>query len=169
MENFERGSRSRDNLMTRYTKNILEGNLKQAQLELSKSQLAIGEAAGSESNWHDNAAFDYANMDFDLKSVNLANLQKKLRNVEILTPRRKTDNVDIGNAVVIKFEGEPVEETYTILGPDDAGRQSGWLSYLSPLGSSLMGRKSGDFIEFSTISVETYRAKILRILSGNFE
>lgn len=169
MGNEERIRNSKTNIMTTRTKRFLEDALKQAREELRQSQLAIGEAAGSESNWHDNAAFDYANMDFDLKSAQLASLEKKLQNVELIIPRQETDKVGIGNSVVIQFLDKTDQETFTILGPDDSGKKPGWLSYLSPLAKSIIGKKEGETVIFSTEDKQNYSIVITKILPGEFE
>lgn len=157
------------NLMTIYTRTVLEKELRIAKEELNQAQLSVGEAAGRESNWHDNAAFDYANMDFDLKSARLASLEKKLRDVEIITPRQETDRVGIGNSVVIKFQNEMSEEKFTVLGPDDSGKKSEWLSYLSPLAKNLIGKKERETVKFSIGNKENYTVRIAKILPGEFE
>jgi transcription elongation factor GreA len=169
MNNPERQNVPKSNIMTAHTKSVLEEALNQARIELSQAQLSIGEAAGSESDWHDNAAFDYANMEFDLKSANLARLTNKLRDVEIIPPRQQTDKIDIGNTVVIKFEDEPENETFTILGPDDSGKKQGWLSHLSPLGKSLIGKVVGETAEYSLGKEKKQIVRIVNILPGNFE
>lgn len=168
MENLERRGKQKPNLMTAYTKTVLEENLRQTTLKLNESQLAIGEAAGKESDWHDNAAFDYANMEYDLNSAQLANLEKKFQNLEIILPRQEVDEVNIGNTVVVKFQNRTDEETFTILGPDDAGKKPGWLSYLSPLATSLIGKKEGETTEFSVGERRKYKVSIVKILSGDF-
>jgi len=66
MLGMERENKKNVNLMTSHAKNLLKQKLSQADSNFKKSQLAIGEAAGRESDWHDNAAFDYANMQHDL-------------------------------------------------------------------------------------------------------
>jgi len=155
-------------MMTDYTKGALEKALDQTRREFSQAQLAIGEAAGRESDWHDNAAFDYANMEHDLKSANLANLMKKLRDVEIIVPRQQINIADIGNTVVVKFEEAQEEETFTILGPDDSGRKQGWLSCLSPLGKSLIGRREGEEIEYSIAGEKKQKINYVRPKGRSF-
>ncbi len=168
MENLEKRGKQKRNLMTAHTKTILEENLRQTTLRLNESQLAIGEAAGRESDWHDNAAFDYANMECDLNSAKLANLERKLQNPEIILPRQEVNEVSVGNTVVVRFQDKSDEETFTILGPDDGGKKPGWLSYLSPLAISLIGKKEGETAEFSVGEREKYKVSIVKILSGNF-
>jgi len=169
MNNPERRNMTKPNIMTTHTKAILEEMLSQAHREFHEAQLAIGQAAGRESDWHDNAAFDYANMEFNLKSANLANLMNKLHDVEIIVPRQQTDKACIGNTVTVKFEGEQEEETFTIFGPDDSGRKQGWLSCFSPLGKSLIGKRTGEKTEYSIAGEKEQLVRVVKILPGNFE
>jgi len=153
--------------MTQSTYNSLLQEVEVARGNVTQSLLEIGDAAGTESNWHDNAAFDHANMRHDVDSSHLRTIEAKLRDVEIIKPSRKKDSVSIGNTVVVKFQGEDVEETFTILGPTDSGRNMGWISFESPLGSSLIGKKKGDEYSFS-IDRQEHKVKVIKILPGAF-
>lgn len=168
MSNPERRDVVEVNIMASFTMKVLEGMLNQARTDLRKAQLAIGEAAGRESNWHDNAAFDHANIDYDLKSARLAKLLIKLQNVEIIAPRLQIDRIDIGNTVIVKFEEEKQEETFTILGLYDSEKKQGWLSYASPLGKSLIGKEEGKTVEYS-VAGKKQRVRVIKILPGDFE
>jgi len=167
MSELERKNITKINLMTAHTKSLLGEMLDQTHRELRDAKFAIGQAAGTESDWHDNAAFDYANMKHDLVSANLGNLNNKLRDVEIIAPRQETDEAGIGNSVIVKFEEEKEEEIFTILGPADSGKKPGWISFESPLGSSLVGKKEGEEVSFS-IHGQKQNVKVLKILPGNF-
>jgi|GEM_PF-1164167 len=169
MGNRERLNINKPNLMTAQTKAELEEALKQAKKDLGEAQLAIGEAAGRESDWHDNAAFDYANMDFDLKLTTVAILAGKLQEVEIITPRNQTEKVDVGNTVVVRFEGEEEDERFTILGADDSGRKPGWLSSNSPLGKSLLGKREWDIAEYALEADKKQKVRVVKILPGDFD
>ena len=163
----ERLIKSKVNLMTQFTYEDLLKEVETAKLDLSDSLLSIGEAAGSESDWHDNAAFDLANIQHDLNSSKLGIIESKLKDVEIIKPSSETYRVTIGNSVVVKFQNETGEETFTILGPADSGRNQGWISFESPLGSSLVGKKEGEEVSFS-IQDQKQKVKILKILPGGF-
>jgi len=53
------------------------------------------------------------------------------------------DSVDIGSRVTISENNEkPV--TYTIVGPVEASPAHGLISFASPLGNALIGRRSGE-------------------------
>lgn len=153
--------------MTQSTFNSLKQEVEAARSNVSQSLKEIGLAAGSESDWHDNAAFDHANIKHDVDRAQLGTIEARLRDVEIIKPRKQRDQVDIGNSVLVQFSSENETEMYTILGPADSGRGSGWISYESPLGSSLMGRRKGDTVNYS-IQNQVQRVSILDILAGNF-
>ena len=150
------------NLMTEATKYRLEQELTLVLEKAAQSKLDIGDAAGRESDWHDNPAFELANQEYDLFCLQAALIRKKLENAAIISPRSQTENVDLGNNVVIQYEGEQ-PETITVLGPDDARQQVGWISYLSPLGSQLLHHSVGDVVNFSVQKGIIHRVRILSI------
>jgi len=163
----ERRKESKVNLMTQSTYESLLQEVEVARGNSKQSLLDIGEAAGTSSDWHDNAAFDHANIKHDVHSLQLGGIEAKLRDVQIIEPSRKTDQVYIGNSVLVKFHGEDDEEMYTILGPADSGRQAGWISFESPLGSNLIGKKKGETVNFE-IERREQKVKIINIFPGSF-
>ena len=54
----------------------------------------------------------------------------------------------MGSRVTVREVGEEDEETYEIVGSQEANPILGRISDESPLGRSLMGKKKGDRIEF---------------------
>lgn len=62
--------------------------------------------------------------------------------------------VNVGDTVTIQENGYP-EERFYILGPKEADPQNGRISYLSPIGKALMGRRPGD-----EVTVEAPAGKI---------
>lgn len=163
----ERRKSTKTNLMTQSTYESLLQEVEIARGNAKQSLLDIGEAAGTGSDWHDNAAFDHANIRHDVDSLQLGGIEAKLKDVQIIQPSRKRDHVDVGNSVLVKFQGEDEEEMYTILGPADSGRQPGWISFESPLGSNLMGKKKGETVTFA-IERQEQKVNIIDILPGNF-
>ena len=69
-------------------------------------------------------------------------LTQILRDVVIIdeTPSEK-DVIDIGVKVTIQEENEP-EETYLLVGPQEADPKNGRISFNSPIGQALMGHRS---------------------------
>lgn len=151
------------NIMTRWTKERLERELALAEKKLAKSLMDISEAAGSASDWHDNAAFDQANVDHDVNSALVRELREKLKDVVIVEPCLETGVITIGNTVEIVFEGDDKKYRYTVLGESDSGTEKEWISHRSPLGQALLNKKVGDVVE-----INGRKAKIRQIMSGDF-
>lgn len=156
------------NVMTRFTYEALQKEVAKASEDVGSSLKRIGEAAGTESDWHDNAAFDFANVQHDVNSSRLGSIMSKLKNVEFIEPPEKVDNVSVGTTVVVKFQGENEDESFTVLGPADSGRKEGWISYDSPLGSNLLGKKTGEEAVFS-VQDRQQKVKVVKILPGEFD
>lgn len=166
MNNPEKKNATRKNLMTGVSEQKLQSDLVEANKKAGEALRAIGEGAGVSSDWHDNFPFEQANRDFELCSSMIAAIKRQLENREIIKPRENTEEVGIGNQVVVILEGEKSPETFTILGVSDATMKSDWISYESPLGSSLMGKKVGDVVDFFV--GETVRhVKIVEIKRGD--
>lgn len=163
----ERRKESKINLMTQSTYESLLQEVEVARGNAKQSLLDIGEAAGTGSDWHDNAAFDHANIRHDVDSLLLSGMATKLRDVEIITPSTETDSIGIGNSVIVKYRGESDEEIFTILGPADSRRRPGWISFESALGENLLGKKAGDEISFE-VEGQRQKLNIIKILPGDF-
>jgi transcription elongation factor GreA len=71
------------------------------------------------------------------------------------------DVVNIGNTVTIQEVGYP-EETYFVVGPNEANPQKGRISHLSPIGKAIIGRSSGEEVAVETPDGEI-TFKILKI------
>jgi transcription elongation factor GreA len=73
-----------------------------------------------------------------------------LRSVEIIEENNKPrDCVDIGSKVTIREENDP-EETYLLVGPQEADPKKGRISYSSPIGEALMGHRAGDLVSVNS-------------------
>lgn len=62
----------------------------------------------------------------------------------------KGNAVSLGSSVTIQKQGEKEEYTYEVVGSAEANMQEHKISYLSPLGSALMGKKKGEVFSFET-------------------
>lgn len=168
MERME-NDKHKPNLMTRETKLRLEAEHKRLQQKLLDAGQQIGEAAGANMDWHDNAAFDQAQAEFKLQGTQEAMLSEKLRNVEIIEPRKETDVVGLGNTVRVRFKDMDEDEMFTILGPDDGltgiDKNPRWINHKTPLGMAIMGKSKGDTVTFN----ETQEVVIKDVLPGQFE
>lgn len=166
---IENGAKVEPRLMTQFTKEALERQLVELEERLRNHQQETGEAVDKGDEYHDNFAFEEASRKVDMTGSQIFQMKQKLQEVAIIEPRQEVDSIGVGNSVVVRFAGEPEDETFTLLGPDDAVQtKPGWISYESPLGQELMGKKAGDEIEYQTSGNSPHRVKIKMVLPGTF-
>jgi transcription elongation factor GreA len=92
----------------------------------------------------------------------IAELTEILGNVVIIEengPRK--EKVDVGSKVTIQEEDYP-EETYFLVGPQEANPAKGRISHNSPIGQCLLDHKAGDVVEAITPG-GTVKLKIIKI------
>jgi transcription elongation GreA/GreB family factor len=74
-------------------------------------------------------------------------MEEDLQNVKIIDPETLQEGLaGIGSRVAVEEEGGE-ERAYSILGPWDVDLTLGRISYLSPIGSALIGRKTGESVQ----------------------
>ncbi len=113
----------------------------------------------------ENAEYHAAREKQGLLQAKLDQLKSDLaRAVPITSDLVRTDAVSVGTKVHLK-DPEGHEYVYTLLGPPDTDVQQGVISYLTPLGQALMGRKPGDRIQV-TVEDESRDLEVLGIDIG---
>lgn len=165
---FENERSSGSHLMTQFTKEALELRLSDLQEELKRHQLEMGGAIDKGDEYHDNFAFEEASRMVDITSSMLFQVREKLYEVVIIEPRQQVDTIAVGNAVILKFAGEAEDEIFTVLGPADANQKLGWISYESPLGLTLLGKKAGEQIEYQIQGGKPQHITVKEVLPGSF-
>lgn len=83
-----------------------------------------------------------------------------LARAEIITPTGGGDKVALGSQVTIEKNGR--QKTYRILGASETDPEAGVISYSSPLGAALLGRRLGQTIEVE-INGKTLEYRIVKI------
>jgi transcription elongation factor GreA len=81
----------------------------------------------------------------------IAQLEQILSHAEIVGVHH-SDVVEVGSTVHIKKAGDKTERVYTIVGSEEADTASGKISFKSPLGQALLGKKKGDDFTFNAPS-----------------
>lgn len=75
-------------------------------------------------------------------------LEAAVRNAVLIKETTSRDGrVRLGSHVTVKEEGFDDSETYHVVGSAEANPAEGKISYESPLGSALMGKKVGDPVQ----------------------
>src|SRR5512143_1872189 len=127
------------------------------RLELSKrlrSAIQMGDLS-------ENADYHKAKEDQAFLEGRIQELEYKLRYAVIIDKNGNRDEVGIGSHVTIQ-EGDGPEETYHVVGAQEADPRNGRISNESPIGQAIMGHKVGDVVEAQTPGGKL-RFKILKI------
>lgn len=144
-EKFEELTRELDELRTTRRREVAE------QLEYARS---LGDLS-------ENAEYQEAREMQAAVEERIGKLEAILKNAKIVRAG-KSDTVGMGSTVVVQpLQGED-KHAYTIVGAEEADILSGKVSYHSPLGSALMGKKKGDEFSFHTPR-GTQKYKILKV------
>lgn len=91
----------------------------------------------------------------------ISQLEVILKNSEIISMHHST-MVEIGSTLQVRREGAKDDQTFTLVGSEETDVMAGKISYQSPLGAVLLGRKEGDKVVVRTPRGEVVY-KILRI------
>ncbi len=147
-EKFEELTHELDDLRTTRRREVAE------QLEYARS---LGDLS-------ENAEYQEAREMQAAVEERIGKLEAILKNAKI-TKGGKGDGVGMGSIVTVQpltSKEEGSKHTYTIVGAEEANIIEGKVSYHSPLGAALMGKKKGDEFSFHTPKgIQKY--KILKV------
>ena len=91
--------------------------------------------------------------DFQTNEDKILTIHETLENAVIVS-KKKAAKVDVGSHVTIECEKENKQE-YIIVGENETNPLESKISYKSPIGSSLMGKKKGDNVIIETPAGKT--------------
>ncbi len=108
------------------------------------------EAAIAQGDLSENADYDYAKQEQAFLEGRIQDLEDALRRAKVIKEGGPADRVQVGSTVTISENGFDAEETYRIVGVQEANPTEGLISNESPIGRALLGAKVGE-----TVTVET--------------
>jgi len=111
------------------------------------------ELARQEGDLAENSAYHQLRESVDLVSRQINEIEQQMVNAQIVSGRNGNGRVDIGSRVVV--ETGKKRKMFEIVGNGEADPLTGRVSYRSPVGSSLMGKKKNDIVKIKTPSGET--------------
>lgn len=136
-----------------------------AELEFLKTQkrLEITERiknAREFGNLAENSEYDSAVEEQALLEAKIAKLERVVKKAKIISKKVGSEFVVIGSTVKIDMDGE-IDE-FTIVGRVEADPAKKRISNESPLGTVLLGAKTGETVEVTTPIVK-YKCKVLEV------
>jgi transcription elongation factor GreA len=135
-------------LMTRETFESLERELKELVSVRRKEVAAALESAKSQGDLSENAEYHEAREEQAMVEHRIGVIEEMLKNAEIVS-RHSGDVVEVGATVTVK-KPDGAKVTYTLVGAEEADVTAGKISYQSPLGQALMGKKKGECANVNT-------------------
>lgn len=118
--------------------------------------------ARSHGDLSENAEYDAARNEQASNEGEIAELEYKIRNAEIIEESEDNSLVHIGSVVTV-YDADMEEQTvYTIMGTTEADAMNGVISNESPVGAALLHRKKGETVTVKAPNGE-YQLKILKI------
>jgi transcription elongation GreA/GreB family factor len=78
--------------------------------------------------------------------------QARRASAQVIEPVANPDRVQFGTTVTIRRDGR--EQTFKIVGEDEADPTKGTLSYVAPLARALMGKEEGDTVKIGEDTAE---------------
>ncbi len=121
---------------------------KLSELEKERDRLVVDmEAARQEGDLSENSAYHNLRENLTIVRNQIGDLKQRLSNVEI-TSKNGDGTIGVGNKVVVEVNGKT--KNIQIVGGGEADPLNGKISYQSPIGSCLMGRKKGETVEVET-------------------
>jgi transcription elongation factor GreA len=106
------------------------------------------EHAKSLGDLSENAEYQEAKEEQSLIESEIAKLEEIIRDAVLIKKDRSRDLVQVGSTVRVKSDRG--EDTYTIVGSEEASPAEGKISNESPLGKAFLGHRAGDKVEART-------------------
>lgn len=95
----------------------------------------------------ENAGYDAARDAQAFLECRIVDLQDILSQAKVIE-KKECLEVQIGSTILVSIEGE--EEKFQIVGPEEADILKGKISYQSPIGKALLGKKKGSVVKIET-------------------
>jgi transcription elongation factor GreA len=95
----------------------------------------------------ENSEYHSAKDDQAFMETRILTLERMLKNARIVDPESISLNeISVGSVVILHDKEFDEKIEYSIVGSDEANVADNKISYLSPLGKALLGKKVGDII-----------------------
>ncbi len=107
-------------------------------------------AAIQQGDLSENADYITAKEEQGFLEGRILEIESMLKNAVIIEETTDNGEVRLGSWVTVVEEGSDTPERFHLVGPAEADPTAGRISYESPLGSSLLGRRAGDTVRIQT-------------------
>lgn len=142
----------------------LEEELRNLKVEGRKEIAERIKEARSYGDLSENAEYDAAKEAQASMENRITTIENMLKNAQIISDSEvSTDTITIGSKVKLYDEEFEEEVEYTIVGSTEANPDGGRISDESPIGSALLGHKTGEVVDVALAGGEIIKFKVLEI------
>ncbi len=132
-------------LLTQENKEALEKEFKELSGLKRKEIISAVEYAKSLGDLSENAEYHAAREAQGKLEDRIQQIEYTLKYGQVVE-RSSDGSITVGSTVVVTKEGETNTRTFVIVGSEETDMLSGKISYKSPIGQSLQGKKKGDTV-----------------------
>jgi transcription elongation factor GreA len=118
----------------------------------NKQALEMLKEARDKGDISENAEYETAKEYHEQLTNKISALQDKVKNCEIISPSDNKDVINMLSQVRIKNHKTGQDITWTLVPENEIDVKSGKISFNSPIGSSLLGKKKGEVFEVNVPS-----------------
>ncbi|MDD3487284.1 MAG: transcription elongation factor GreA [Candidatus Moranbacteria bacterium] len=126
----------------------LEEELQMRKTEMRQKIAEIIKEAKEQGDLSENAEYSEAKRQQADNERRIIELENEIRTSEVSSFDKESQTVQMGSSVKVKFDGN--EQTFAIVGSNEADPLGGKISNESPIGQALMGKSAGDKMKVST-------------------
>jgi len=134
----------------------LEATLKTLKHEERPAVIKAIEEARAHGDLSENAEYHAAKEQQGFIESRIQDIDGKISRSEVIDPKELFGDVALFSATVSLADEDDTIVKYQIVGVDEVDVSAGKISYISPIGRAIIGRKIGDEIEVKTPKGETY-------------
>lgn len=141
-------------MITKVGKEKLEKDIANLKVELERTYEERSKAA-AEGDLKENSAYIFMGERAQVLNSQISEAQDDLNMAIVQTAPLHTNFVEFGHQVKVFFEQDKRELTITLVGKNDARLKPDWISFQSPIGQALLGKKKSDqvLVNEQTITV----------------
>lgn len=130
----------------------LQGELNSLKTVRRKEIAESLEYAKSLGDLSENAEYHEARDEQAKVEDRILRIESILKNAVIVSHHDAGGIIEMGSEVKVTKKGEQTAREYTIVGSEEVDTTKGKISYSSPLGQALLGKKKGDSVSINTPS-----------------
>ena len=130
--------------------NSLQEREKKMAALVRSSGAEVGDAAGMNCDWHDNAGFDEAKRALEFNSRRLQEIRAALGQALLVTLTEQANSVRIGSTVFVTLidkNGDEEEKEFTIGAYAETDTKLGLIAYDSPMATAMIAQEVGVTLE----------------------